>query len=187
MKEIVSDKSDSNPTLWQLFIVFLKMGTFAYGGVYSMLALLEKELVQRKKWMTHESFSEAFTIGQIIPGAPIVNTGIFIGYHFGKFPGALITVTAQTLPALIKILLLATLYLKYHDLPAVQATMKGIGAGVVALIFSVVIQMGNKIDGKKYPSCISLFRCSFVGNCCRRKSYFSSDCIRCCGNLVFKE
>jgi chromate transporter len=128
------------------------MGTFAYGGVYSMLALLEKELVQRKKWMTHESFSEAFTIGQIIPGAPIVNTGIFIGYHFGKFPGAVITVTAQTLPALIKIILLATIYLKYHDLPAVQAAMKGIGAGVVALIFSVVIQMGKKMERNIVPA-----------------------------------
>lgn len=158
MNQGESEKSGSSPGIFQLFMAFLKLGTFAYGGVYSMLAFLEKDLVQRKKWMNQSEFSEAVTIGQIIPGAPIVNTGIFIGYHFAGFAGALISLTAQTIPALLKIILLATVYFQYHDQPVVMAAMKGIGAGVVALIFSVVIRMGQKME-KEY---LHIFLFSFA-------------------------
>ncbi|HKN19364.1 MAG TPA: chromate transporter, partial [Dissulfurispiraceae bacterium] len=64
-----------NITLRKIFFVFLKIGTFSFGGVYSMLALFEKELVERRKWLTHDECVEAVAIGQMTPGPPIVNTG----------------------------------------------------------------------------------------------------------------
>jgi len=62
----------------KILFVFLKIGTFAFGGVYSMLAFFERELVLKRKWISQEEFAESIVIGQLTPGAPIVNTGIFI-------------------------------------------------------------------------------------------------------------
>ncbi|HUI67074.1 MAG TPA: chromate transporter [Nitrospirota bacterium] len=53
-----------------IFLVFLKIGAFAFGGVYSMLAFFERELVTKKKWLTHEEFAESVVMGQLTPGAP---------------------------------------------------------------------------------------------------------------------
>lgn len=128
-----------------IFAVFLKMGTFAFGGVYSMLAFFERELVQKRKWVSQEEFAESVVIGQLTPGAPIVNTGIFIGYTLRKWRGALATVVGQVLPSFVLILILAFVYVKYKEIALVKAILKGVGAAVVGLIASVVYNMGRKI------------------------------------------
>lgn len=125
--------------------VFLKIGTFAFGGVYSMLAFFERELVDRKKWLTHEEFAESVVMGQLTPGAPIVNTGIFIGYTLKKLRGALATVVGQVLPSFILVLVLSYLYIKYKEIALLKAVLKGVGAAVVGLIASVVYSMGGKL------------------------------------------
>jgi hypothetical protein len=86
-----------NSSLKNVFFVFLKIGTFAFGGVYSMLALFEKELVEKHKWITREEFVESVALGQMTPGPPIINTGICIGYKLKKIKGALATTAGQTL------------------------------------------------------------------------------------------
>ena len=77
-------------SLRKIFLVFLKIGTFSFGGVYSMIAFFERELVDKRKWITHDEFMESFAIGQMTPGPPIVNTGICIGYKLRRLGGALI-------------------------------------------------------------------------------------------------
>ncbi len=125
--------------------VFLKIGTFAFGGVYSMLAFYERELVGKRKWLTHDEFAESVVMGQMTPGAPIVNTGIFIGYMLKKLRGALATVAGQVMPSFILVLALSFLYVKYKDIPLLKAVLKGIGAAVVGLIASVVYNMAGKM------------------------------------------
>ncbi len=136
-----------------IFAVFLKIGAFAFGGVYSMLAFFERELVLKRKWLTHEEFAESVVIGQLTPGAPIVNTGIFIGYTLKKFKGALATVLGQVLPSFVLVLVLAFVYIKYRDIALLTAILKGVGAAVVGLIASVVYNMGRKIL-KDYKSIV---------------------------------
>lgn len=138
------------------------MGTFAFGGVYSMLSFFEKELVEKKKWLTHDEFTESVAMGQMTPGAPIVNTGIFIGYRLAGFKGGVTTVIGQTLPSFIIIVLFATIYLKYHNLPVIQSTVKGIGAGVIGLIFSVVFNMGKKTRRNKITLFLFIFALAFA-------------------------
>jgi chromate transporter len=136
-----------------IFAVFLKIGAFAFGGVYSMLAFFELELVLKRKWLTHEEFAESVVIGQLTPGAPIVNTGIFIGYTLKKFKGALATVIGQVLPSFVLVLVLAYIYIKYKEIALLKAILKGIGAAVVGLIASVVYNMSRKLL-KDYKSIV---------------------------------
>jgi len=136
-----------------IFAVFLKMGAFAFGGVYSMLAFFERELVHKRKWLSHEEFAESVVIGQLTPGAPIVNTGIFIGYTLKKLRGALATVLGQVLPSFVLVLVIAFIYIKYKEIALLKAILRGVGAAVVGLIASVVYNMGGKIL-KDYKSIV---------------------------------
>ncbi len=137
--------AEVNVRIKHIFAVFLKIGAFAFGGVYSMLSFFERELVQKRKWLSYEEFAESVVIGQLTPGAPIVNTGIFIGYTLKKLKGALATVLGQVLPSFVLVLVIAFIYVKYKEIALLKAILKGVGAAVVGLIASVVYNMGGKI------------------------------------------
>jgi chromate transporter len=131
------------PTLRQLFLVFLRMGAFAFGGVYSMLAFMQRELVEKRRWLEPDEFAEGVAIGQITPGPPIVNTGIYIGYHLKGPMGALATTAGQVIPGLGLVIILAVLYAQWKTLPLLTAILKGVGAAVVGLLVSTVIKMSR--------------------------------------------
>jgi chromate transporter len=154
-----------------IFFVFLKIGTFAFGGVYSMLAFFERELVQKRKWISQEEFAESVVMGQLTPGAPIVNTGIFIGYQLKRLKGALATVAGQILPSFVIVLILSYLYIRYKEIAMLKAVLKGIGAAVVGLIASVVYSMSGKLF-KEYKNilttivaflCLAVFKLNPIG------------------------
>jgi chromate transporter len=134
-----------NISLRDIFCVFLKIGTFAFGGAYSMLSFFERELVEKKKWLTHEEYLESVAIGQITPGPPIVNTGICIGYKLRKIKGVLATTVGQAFTGTLLAIILAVFYVKAGDSPLLHAAMKGVGASVVGLLISVVYRMSTKI------------------------------------------
>ncbi len=169
--EELTTMGSADPSVKNILKVFLKIGTFAFGGVYSMLAFFERELVTRKKWLTHDEFAESVVMGQLTPGAPIVNTGLFIGYMLKKLKGALATVVGQVLPSFILVLVLAFLYVKYQEIALLKAVLKGIGAAVVGLISSVVYSMSRKLL-KDYKSaliaaaaflCLAVFKLNPIG------------------------
>jgi len=133
------------PSVTRIFLVFLKIGTFAFGGVYSMLSFFERELVQKRGWLTHDDYIESIAIGQMTPGAPIVNTGICIGYRLRKMRGALASTAGQIFTGTIIAVLLAVFYMKIKEQPLLRAAMKGIGAAVVGLLLSIIFTMSKKI------------------------------------------
>lgn len=147
------------PRQSEIFALFFKMGAFAFGGVYSMLAFFERELVRKKQWLSHEDFSEGVVIGQMTPGPPIINTGIFIGYKLRKLKGALMTVLGQVLPSFVIVIIISYFYIKYRDVGPLKSVMKGIGAAVVGLILSVVFRTGGKTikDYKGFIFALSAF------------------------------
>jgi chromate transporter len=134
----------SRIALKNIFLAFLKIGTFAFGGVYSMLAFFDREIVEKRKWLNRDEFSESIVIGQMTPGAPIVNTGIFIGYSLRRLKGAVVTVAGLVLPSFVLVLILSFFYVKYREAVLVRGALKGVSAAVVGLIASVVIGMGRK-------------------------------------------
>ena len=138
------EAGSETPSIIRIFLVFLKIGTFAFGGVYSMLSFFEKELVEKRKWITHEDYLESIAIGQMTPGAPIVNTGICIGYRLKKMRGALASTTGQIVTGTVVAILLAVFYMQTKEHPILRPIMKGIGAAVVGLLFSIIFTMSRK-------------------------------------------
>jgi chromate transporter len=131
-------------TVNSIFLKFLKIGSFSFGGVYSMLAFFERELVEKANWLTHEEFVESVAIGQMTPGPPIVNTGICIGYKLKRIKGALATTAGQSLTGTLLAILLAVFYAKSKGNIMLTAVMKGVGAAVVGLLLSIIFKMSKK-------------------------------------------
>jgi chromate transporter len=132
-----------NISLKNIFLVFLKIGTFAFGGVYSMLAFFEKELVERHRWITHEEYIESVALGQMTPGPPIVNAGICIGYKLKKIKGSLVATVGQAFTGTVLAILLAIFYMKTRNNFLLGSILKGIGAAVVGLLLSIVYKMAK--------------------------------------------
>ncbi|MDP2755486.1 MAG: chromate transporter [Nitrospirota bacterium] len=130
-------------SLKDIFLVFLKIGTFAFGGVYSMLTFFERELVEKRKWLTHDEYIDSVAIGQMTPGPPIVNTGICIGYNLKKLKGALVTTLGQVFTGTVLAILLAIFYIKTKGNVLIGSIMKGIGAAVLGLLLSIVYKMAK--------------------------------------------
>lgn len=110
-----------------------------------MLSFFERELVQKRRWLTHDDYIESIAIGQMTPGAPIVNTGICIGYRLRKMRGALASTAGQIFTGTIVAILLAVFYMKIKEQPLLRSAMKGIGAAVVGLLLSIIFTMSKKV------------------------------------------
>ena len=132
------------PSVTRIFLVFLKIGTFAFGGVYSMLSFFERELVEKRRWLTHDDYLESIAIGQMTPGAPIVNTGICIGYRLRRLRGALASTAGQIFTGTFVAILLAVFYMKIKEHALLRPIMKGIGAAVIGLLLSIIFSMSRK-------------------------------------------
>lgn len=119
---------------WELFLCFLKIGLFSFGGGYAALPLIEQEIVEIRGWLTAEAFSDLITISQMTPGPIAINTASFVGLKMGGVLGAIIASVTNVLPGVLIVMLLAKLYEKYSELPSVQAVLKGLRSVIVALI-----------------------------------------------------
>jgi chromate transporter len=130
-------------SLKEIFLVFLKIGTFAFGGVYSMLTFFEKELVEKHKWITNEEFIESVALGQMTPGPPIINTGICIGYKLKKIRGILATTLGQVFTGTLLAIFLAVFYIRTRDNVVLGSILKGVGSAVVGLLLSITYKMAR--------------------------------------------
>ena len=130
--------------LKDIFLVFLKIGTFSFGGVYSMLTLVERELVEKRQWLSHDEFIESVAIGQMTPGPPIVNTGICIGYKLHQTKGALAATLGQIFTGVAMAIVLAVFYVNTQDNRVLKSIMHGVGAAVVGLLLSIVYKFACK-------------------------------------------
>lgn len=157
---------------WQLFITFLKIGTFTLGGGYAMIPLIQREVVDRRHWVEDEEFMDMLALAQSAPGVIAVNTSVFIGWSVlitaakraGREArkrecalGIFCSVMGAVLPSFIIILLIATIFTQYKNNPTIEAIFKGIRPAVVALIAAPLVKMAKKayksynekISGKK--------------------------------------
>jgi chromate transporter len=127
----------------QLFWTYLKIGTFTIGGGYVMLSMIEREVVERRRWINHEEFMNMIALAQAAPGLIAVNSAIFIGWRIGGWRGVIATVLGAVLPSFLIILAIAMVFQDYKDLPAVEAVFKGIRPAVVALIAAPLVRMAR--------------------------------------------
>ncbi|MBQ7192686.1 MAG: chromate transporter [Paludibacteraceae bacterium] len=131
--------------LFQLFWTYVKIGTFTLGGGYAMLPLIEREVVDRHKWIDPQEFVNMIALAQAAPGLIAVNSAIFIGHRIAGWKGVIATVLGAVLPSVVIILLIAVYFAQFKSLNTVEAVFKGIRPAVVALITAAVIRMARKI------------------------------------------
>ena len=129
----------------QLFTAFFKIGLFTFGGGMSMLPMLQKELVESKKWLTEEEILNYFAIGQCTPGIIAVNVATFCGYKHAGLSGAIVSTIGIVCPSWIVITLIAGSISRFSDIVWIQRAMKGIYVAVAALLARAVFTFDKKI------------------------------------------
>jgi len=125
----------------QLFYTFLKIGAFTLGGGYAMLSMVEKAVVDKKKWIASDEFWDMIAIVQSLPGVFAVNTALYVGHKVDGTKGAVAAMLGAILPSIVIILLLATILKEYRSLPVVERVFQGIRPCVVALILAPSLRM----------------------------------------------
>ncbi|MDD6527019.1 MAG: chromate transporter [Oscillospiraceae bacterium] len=130
--------------LLELFLTFAKIGGFTFGGGIAMLPMLQKEIVEKKKWATQEELMDYYAIGQCTPGIIAINTATFVGYKQKGTIGGIVATLGMAFPSIVIITIIAALVANFQDLQAVQWAFGGIRAAVVALILSSVIKLMKK-------------------------------------------
>ncbi|MEG1617524.1 MAG: chromate transporter [Bacteroidales bacterium] len=119
---------------FELFSVFFKIGAFTFGGGWAMISIIEKEVVEKKKWIEKEEFVDAIAVSQSLPGILAVNISIYTGNKLRRLKGAVAATLGTVLPSFLLILAIAMFFSQIYDNPVVIAIFNGIRPAVVALI-----------------------------------------------------
>jgi chromate transporter len=155
-------RSASQPTsLTDLFVSFTLLALQGFGGV---VAVVQRELVEKKHWLTREEFVEDWSVAQIMPGPNVVNISLMIGArHFG-LPGALAALAGMLTIPLILVLLLAVLYAQFANHPDVAGALRGMGAVAAGLIVATGLKLASVLKNSPLgiPVCIVLGIVCFV-------------------------
>ena len=130
-------------SLWEIFKVFAKIGSFTRGGGYAMIPLIRDELVG-KGWISEEEIPDIVALAQSAPGVLAVNMSIFAGHRLRGFKGSVAATLGAVIPSFLIILLIATVFTGYQDNPVVIRIFKGIRPVVVSLITVPMVRMAMK-------------------------------------------
>ncbi len=127
--------------LVSLFLTFARIGVCTFGGGYAMLPILQRELVEDKKWATETELADYSAVGQCTPGIIAVNTATFVGRSQAGIAGGVVATLGLVFPSLVIIMVIAAFLQNFMHLEFVIHAFNGVRAGVVALILSSVIKL----------------------------------------------
>ncbi len=130
--------------LFTIYFAFFKVGAFTFGGGLAMMPMLQKELIEKKQWLTEEELIDYYAVGQSTPGIIAVNVATFVGYKRAGILGGIFGTLGIISPSLIIIMILANLINSISDYPIVQKALTGINVAVAALLTSVIINFAKK-------------------------------------------
>ena len=125
----------------QLFITFFRIGAFTFGGGYAMIPLIQREIAERKKWITNDDILEIVAIAESTPGPIAINAATFVGFRICGFFGALFATLGVVLPSFIIILFISFVLREFQSIRIVQYAFGGIRSGVLALIIKALWSM----------------------------------------------
>lgn len=128
----------------EIFLYFIKIGFLGFGGPMAHIAMMDEELVEKRKWLSKEGFLEGIAICNMLPGPASTQLGIYMGYVKGGLWGGIIAGTAFIFPAFIIMVALSYLYFNYGTYPQIQGILYGINPLVIALISISLIKMARK-------------------------------------------
>lgn len=138
------------------------LSAFTFGGGYVIISLMRKKFVEQLHWLEEEEMLDLTAIAQATPGALAVNAAILIGYRIAGILGAMVTVLGTVLPPLLILSVVSVFYDFFRNSYLVNLILKGMAAGVVAVIFDVVVNMGSEILRKKELLPILILAAAFI-------------------------
>ncbi len=149
----------------EMFITFSKIGSFTIGGGYAMVPLMQKEIVEKKKWLEKEEFMDILAVAQATPGLFAMNMASHIGYKMRGTWGGITGAMAVALPSIIAILLIAMFFHAFSDNIYIEKIFKGIRPAVVALIATPCFSMARTAKINRHniwiPIVAALLICTF--------------------------
>lgn len=139
-------------SLGTLFFTFFKIGLFTFGGGYAMIALLEEEFIQRRKWLDKDEFLDMTAIAESTPGPVAINSATYLGYKLAKVPGAATATVAVCLPSFLIIYAISLFFEQFTQLTVIANAFKGIQICVIYLIFSAGVRMLKALDRSPFAT-----------------------------------
>ena len=139
-------------SLGALFFTFFKIGLFTFGGGYAMIALLEEEFIQRRKWLDKDEFLDMTAIAESTPGPVAINSATYLGYKLAKVPGAATATVAVCLPSVLIIYAISLFFEQFTQLTVIANAFKGIQVCVIYLIFSAGVRMLKALDKSPFAT-----------------------------------
>ena len=146
-------------TLTELFLTFLKVGLFTFGGGYAMISVITDTCVERKKWLTHDDMMNMAVIAESTPGPIAINCATYVGYLQAGFSGAVAATVGMVTPSFVIIYLISMVLEHFMDIAIIANAFRGIRIAVGLLIVNAAVTMLKKM--KKAP----LSRILIVGAC----------------------
>ena len=128
----------------ELYLAFVKIGAFTFGGGLAMMPIMQRELIEKRGWVTEEELIDYFAIGQSTPGIIAVNVATFVGYKKLGWLGGLIGTLGVVTPSWVIIMILAGAISSVDKYPLAQKALKGINVAVAALLTSVIVKFSKK-------------------------------------------
>jgi chromate transporter len=123
--------------------VFLRIGAVAFGGLGAALALVERELVTKRQWLTTADVTEALTYTKLLPGSTVVQVVAYLGYKLGGWSGSALATVAFVFPSAVMMLGLAAVYVSATSVPAMRPALNGLTAAVVGIVLATTYRLGK--------------------------------------------
>lgn len=128
-----------------LFITFLKVGAFTFGGGYAMIPIIQKEVVEKRKWATSGEILDILAISESTPGPISVNAATYVGFKVAGFWGSFFATLGLIIPSFIIIYIISLFYKTFMSWSIVEAAFKGISVGVIILLFMAVLKLRKAV------------------------------------------
>ncbi|WP_026522702.1 chromate transporter [Butyrivibrio sp. VCB2001] len=148
------------PILIELFLTFVRIGLFTFGGGYAMLSIIENICVEKKKWITHDEMMNVTVIAESTPGPIAINCATFVGYKKAKVPGAILATFGVVLPSFIIIFAISMFLEGFLEITWIAHAFQGIKIAVGILILDAALKMIKKMPKK--PLQMGILAASFV-------------------------
>ena len=138
-------KENKFTTILQLFITFFKVGILTFGGGYAMIPIIQKEVVEKKKWLPESDILDILAISESTPGPIAVNTATYVGFKVGGFWGSFFATLGLVIPSFAIILLISFFYKQFMSWHIVAAAFKGLKVGVIILLSMAVLKLRKAV------------------------------------------
>lgn len=153
---------EKSKTLLKLFLSTLYISAFTFGGGFVIVTFMKRKFVDELHWIDENEMLDMAALAQSSPGAIAVNAAIMVGWRVGGFAGMLTAVLGTILPPMVILSVISFIYAEFAANPFVAGALKGMQAGVAAVIFDVVCDLGAKVFRLKKPSYLVVMAAAFA-------------------------